>query len=47
MIEVDQESDEIHGVRIDGESLDSDDGETWFLPKGLIGDLSVNDLPNP
>jgi hypothetical protein len=45
MIEVDREFDEIHAIRIDGESLDSDDGETWFLPKGLIRGLAVNDLP--
>lgn len=45
MIEIDREFDEIHAIRIDGESLDSDDGETWFLPKGLIRGLAVNDLP--
>ena len=46
MIEIDQENGEIHAIRIDGESLDSDDGERWILPKGLIRDLAVNDLPN-
>lgn len=45
MIEIDREDDGIHAIRIDGETLDSDDGETWFLPKGLIRDLAVNDLP--
>ncbi len=45
MIEVDGESDEILSIRVNGESLHSDDGETWFLPKGLIGDALVNQLP--
>jgi hypothetical protein len=45
MIEIDREDDGIHAIRIDGETLDSDDGETCFLPKGLIRDLAVNDLP--
>jgi hypothetical protein len=34
MIEVDGELDEIQGIRVNGEALDSDDGETWYLPKG-------------
>jgi hypothetical protein len=46
MIEIDRDEDEILAIRIDGESLDSDDGETWFLPKGLIRELTVNDLPD-
>jgi hypothetical protein len=46
MIEIDREQDEILAIKIDGESLDSDDGENWFLPKGLIGELAVNDLPD-
>jgi hypothetical protein len=46
MIEIDRDEDEILAIRIDGESLDSDDGETWFLPKGLIGELAVNELPD-
>lgn len=37
--------DEILSIQIEGESLNSDDGETWFLPKGLIGDIAINDLP--
>lgn len=45
MIEIDREDDGIQAIRIDGESLDLDDGETWFLPKGLIRDLAVNNLP--
>lgn len=45
MIEVDGEPDEILTIRINGESLHSDDGETWYLPKGLIGDVPVNQLP--
>jgi hypothetical protein len=45
MIEIDREDGVIQALRIEGESLDSDDGETWFLPKGLIRDLAVSDLP--
>jgi hypothetical protein len=45
MIEVDGEPDEILSIRINGESLHSDDGETWYLPKGLIVDSPVNQLP--
>jgi hypothetical protein len=45
MIEVDGELDEIQSIRVNGEALHSDDGETWYLPKGLIGESSVNQLP--
>ncbi len=45
MIDVDGESDDIQSIRVNGESLHSDDGETWYLPKGLIGEALVNQLP--
>jgi hypothetical protein len=48
MIEIDRDpdSDEIVNIRLGGERLKSDDGETWFLPKGLIApDMLVNELP--
>lgn len=45
MMKVDRQFDEIHSIRLNGEALHSDDGETWFLPKGLVGDIDVNDLP--
>ncbi len=45
MIQVNRTFDEIESIEIEGESLRSDDRETWFLPKGLIGDIAVNDLP--
>lgn len=45
MIEVDGEADEIRSIRVNGECLHSDDGETWYLPKGLIGDAPLNQLP--
>src|SRR5205823_6173386 len=33
-------------IHVSGEALRSDDGEIWFLPKGLIStDLPVNELP--
>ena len=36
----------IAGIRLSGEPLDSHDGETWIVPKGLVSpDLLVNDLP--
>lgn len=46
MIEVDRdEFEQITAIRVDGDTLHSDDGETWFLPKGLMGDNSIADLP--
>ena len=45
MIQVKRIFDEIDSIEIDGERLRSDDGETWFLPKGLIGEMAVNELP--
>src|SRR5438477_40285 len=46
MIEIDGREDEISAIRVNGEALRSDDGETWFLPKGLISpDMLVNELP--
>jgi hypothetical protein len=44
-IEVRGELGDVEDVFIDNERLRTDDGETWFLPKGSIGDLTVNDLP--
>ena len=46
MIEVDRdEFGQITAICAEGEPLHSDDGETWFLPKGLIGDSTINELP--
>jgi hypothetical protein len=48
MIEIDRDpnSDEIVNIRVGGERLKSDDGETWFLPKGLVApEMLVNELP--
>ena len=36
----------VHAVVIGDNSIDSDDGETWFLPKSLTANLRVADLPN-
>lgn len=36
---------EIISIEIDGEKLDSDDGETWITPKALFRKLRVSDLP--
>ena len=46
MIEIRDDHGEITGITINGEALDSDDGEIWFLPKGLIPGLKVSDLPD-
>ena len=46
LIEVDAQDDQVVAIRIGGEALRSDDGETWFLPKALISaDMLVNELP--
>ncbi len=45
MIKISREHGEIIAITIDGEPLDSDDGEGWFLPKALIRDLTVDELP--
>lgn len=45
VLEIKVSGDEISEIYVRGESLQSDDGENWFLPKGLIGDLLVRDLP--
>ena len=45
MITVQREGEEILSIVIADEPLDSDDGETWVLPKGLLKGLAVNDLP--
>jgi hypothetical protein len=46
VIEVDTQDDQVVAIRVGGESLRSDDGETWFLPKGLISTgILVNQLP--
>src|SRR5437762_3205011 len=50
MIEVERDftsSGEITYIRMSGESLRSDDGETWFLPKRLVSpEMLVKDLPD-
>ncbi len=45
MIEIEKDYDEIVSISFDGENLRSDDGERWYLPKGLVGETTVNDLP--
>ncbi len=46
VVEIDGEGHEILAIRVSGEALRSDDGETWFLPKGLVSpDMLVNELP--
>lgn len=45
MIEIHDDHGEIRSITINGETLDSDDGDVWFLPKGLIAGLKVSELP--
>jgi hypothetical protein len=46
MLEIEHNNDEILSIILNGEQLRTDDGETWFLPKGLVSDTEVNDLPD-
>ncbi len=39
------EYEEVSSVSINGETLDSDDGEVWFCPQYLLKDVQVNDFP--
>jgi hypothetical protein len=45
MIEIEKDEDEILSIKINGESLDSDDGESWHTPKGLLRNIKISDLP--
>ena len=45
LIEIFKEEDEISSITINGENLDSDDGEVWFCPKGLLRGIQVDELP--
>jgi hypothetical protein len=45
MVEYTEESGEIISVSLNGESLDSDDGESWHTPKTLLKGIKVDDLP--
>jgi len=40
MIGVEENDGEITSIAVNGETLDSDDGELWFLPKGLVAGLN-------
>jgi len=42
---VKDEFDEIISIEIDGEKLDSNDGEVWITPKSLFRKLKVSELP--
>ncbi|MGD9211601.1 MAG: hypothetical protein PVI90_12525 [Desulfobacteraceae bacterium] len=45
MIRITRTNDEIVAISFNGEDLQSDGGERWYLPKGLVGDEIVNHLP--
>jgi len=44
MIEIERTDDDVTEIRVDGEHLDWND-PGWLLPKGLIGETAVNELP--
>jgi len=46
MIEIVDDSGEITAIRINGETLESDDGEVWSLPKSIVAGLKVSELPD-
>ncbi len=46
MIKTEHDNDELISITLNGEQLRTDDGETWFLPKGIASDTEVNDLPD-
>ena len=46
MIKTTEEHGEICSISINDEELQSDDGDIWHLPKGLVGDTSVEEIPN-
>lgn len=46
MINVEHDDDEVTAITINGERLDSDDGELWSLPKGLAAGLKISELPD-
>jgi hypothetical protein len=45
MIEYTEEYGEVISVSLHGETLDSEDGESWHTPKTLLKGIKVNDLP--
>jgi hypothetical protein len=45
MIRITRTHDEIIAISFNGEDLQSDGGERWYLPKGLVGDEIINHLP--
>lgn len=45
MIEYTEKYGEIISITLNGESLDSDDGETWYTPKTLLKGIKVDELP--
>ena len=46
MIEYKEENGEIISISLNGEPLDSDNGESWHTPKILLKGIKVNDLPD-
>ena len=44
-LEIQGDLDCIEQILIDGDRLDSDDGDVWYLPKRLCGSLMTDELP--
>ena len=45
MIRITRTHDEIISISFNGEELQSDGGQKWYLPKRLVGDEIINHLP--
>ncbi len=45
MIEITRDDDGITDIRINGETLESDDGELWTVPRALLAGIPVQELP--
>ena len=45
MIEYTEGYADVISISLHGETLDSDDSESWHIPKTLLKGIMVNDLP--
>jgi len=45
MISIRKEYDEIIEIEVNGEKLHTDDNELWYLPKSLIHNITISNLP--
>jgi hypothetical protein len=45
MLDIERDDDEILAITINGEAVDSQDGESWTVPKALLHNIPLNQLP--